>query len=160
MGYAEGMADNTEAAARRRELAMLLRDLSWTIHRRVPEVTGIDPLTSTDLAVLKHVLDAPGMTVTELSRDMALKQSNASAAVRTLTERGLVTRESSPSDRRVSRLFPTDKALDQDEAIADAWAGPIRKALAGLDEPETAALDAAVQALRTLNQSLRSAQGS
>ncbi|MET4060430.1 DNA-binding MarR family transcriptional regulator [Arthrobacter sp. UYP6] len=154
------MADNTEAAARRREVAMLLRDLSWTIHRRVPEVTGVDPLTSTDLAVLKHVLEAPGLTVTELSRRVALKQSNASAAVRTLTDRGLVTRESSQSDRRISRLFPTDRALAQDEAISDAWAGPIRKALAGLDERESAALEEAAQALQALNSLLRSDQSS
>ena len=154
------MADNTEAAARRREVAMLLRDLSWTIHRRVPEVTGVDPLTSTDLAVLKHVLEAPGLTVTELSRRVALKQSNASAAVRTLTDRGLVTRESSQSDRRISRLFPTDRALAQDEAISDAWAGPIRKALSGLDERESAALEEAAQALQALNSLLRSDQSS
>ncbi|WP_258059784.1 MarR family winged helix-turn-helix transcriptional regulator [Arthrobacter sp. ZGTC212] len=152
------MVDNTDAAARRRELAMLLRDLSWTIHRRVPDVTGIEPLTSTDLAVLKHVLEAPGMTVTELSRHMALKQSNTSAAVRTLADRGLVTKESSASDRRISRLFPTDKAMAQDEAIGDAWAGPIRKALAGLDAAQAAALDDAVQALQELNSRLRSDQ--
>ena len=152
------MVDNTEAAARRRELAMLLRDLTWTIHRRVPDLTGIDPLTSTDLAVLKHVLEAPGMTVTELSRHMALKQSNTSAAIRTLADRGLVARESSASDRRISRLFPTEKALAQDEAIGDAWAGPIRKALAGLDAEEAAALDNAVKALQALNSRLRSDQ--
>ncbi len=152
------MSDNTEAAAQRRELAMLLRDLSWTIHRRVPDVSGIERLTSTDLAVLKHVLEAPGMTVTELSRHMTLKQSNTSAAVRTLADRGLVTKESSPGDRRISRLFPTDKALAQDEAISDAWAGPIRKALAGLDAAEAAALDDAVGALQALNSRLRSDQ--
>lgn len=152
------MADNTDAAALRRELAMLLRDLSWTIHRRVPDVSGIDPLTSTDLAVLKHVLEAPGMTVTELSRHMTLKQSNTSAAVRTLVDRGLVTKESTVSDRRISRLFPTDKALAQDEAIGDAWAGPIRRALAGLDPAEAAALNDAVGALQALNIQLRSDQ--
>lgn len=152
------MKDESDTAARRREVAVLLRDLAWTIHRRIPDVTGIDPLASTELAVLKHILEAPGMTVTELSRRMALKQSNTSAAVRVLTERGLVTRESSPVDRRISRLVPTAEALAQDEAIEDAWAGPIRSGLAGLSDKEAQALDAAASALQTLNTVLRSDQ--
>lgn len=152
------MKDESNTAARRREVAVLLRDLAWTIHRRIPDVTGIDPLASTELAVLKHILETPGMTVTELSRRMALKQSNTSAAVRVLTERGLVTRESSPVDRRISRLVPTAEALAQDEAIEDAWAGPIRSGLAGLSDKEAQALDAAASALQTLNSVLRSDQ--
>ncbi|WP_341394458.1 MarR family winged helix-turn-helix transcriptional regulator [Arthrobacter sp. G119Y2] len=152
------MKDESDTAARQREVAVLLRDLAWTIHRRIPDVTGIDPLASTELAVLKHILEAPGLTVTELSRRMALKQSNTSAAVRVLTERGLVTRESSPADRRISRLVPTDEALAQDEAIEDAWAGPIRSGLAGLSDEEGRALDAAASALQSLNAVLRSGQ--
>ena len=152
------MKDESDTAARQREVAVLLRDLAWTIHRRIPDVTGIDPLASTELAVLKHILETPGMTVTELSRRMALKQSNTSAAVRVLTERGLVTRESSPADRRISRLVPTDEALAQDEAIEDAWAGPIRNGLAGLSDEEGRALDAAASALQSLNAVLRSGQ--
>jgi DNA-binding MarR family transcriptional regulator len=153
------MKEESESAARRREVAVLLRDLAWTIHRRVPDVSGIDPLPSTELAVLKHILEAPGMTVTELSRRMALKQSNTSAAVRVLTERGLVTRESSPSDRRISRLVPTPEALAKDEAIEDAWAGPIRSGLAGLSAEEADALGAAASALQALNTLLRTNQG-
>lgn len=152
------MKDDSDTVARRRELAVLLRDLAWTIHRRIPDVTGIDPLASTELAVLKHILEAPGMTVTELSRHMALKQSNTSAAIRVLTERGLVTRESSPADRRISRLIPTEQALAEDEAIEDAWAGPIRNGLAGLSDEEAAALAAAAEALQALNARLRSDQ--
>lgn len=152
------MTEDSETVARRRELAVLLRDLAWTIHRRVPDVTGIAPLPSTELAVLKHILEAPGMTVTELSRHMGLKQSNTSAAVRVLTERGLVTREGSPTDRRISRLIPTEEARAQDEAIEDAWAGPIRSSLAGLSSREAAALDAAGEALQALNSLLRSDQ--
>lgn len=153
------MTEERETAARRREVAILLRDLAWTIHRRIPDVSGIDPLASTELAVLKHVLETPGLTVTELARRMALKQSNTSAAVRVLTERGLVTREGSPTDRRISRLVPTEGALAQDEAIEDAWAGPIRSALAGLTAEEVEALNAAVAPLQRLNSLLRADQG-
>ena len=142
--------DGVPAAAR--EIADLLRDLSWNVHRKAPEITGIEPLPATELAVLKHVLDNPGLTVTELARLIGLKQSNASAAVRTLAERGLVARSSSPTDRRVSLLVPTDEARAQNEAIAHAWAGPIRAGIARLDEDQREALEAASEALVALNR--------
>ena len=83
---------------------------------------------------------------------MGLKQSNASAAVRTLTERGLLTRSGSPTDRRVSHLEPTDEARAQNEAIAAAWSGPIRDGIGQLDEQQRAALEAASDALVALNR--------
>ncbi|MCC3278509.1 MarR family transcriptional regulator [Arthrobacter sp. zg-Y40] len=138
-----------------RSVADLLRDLAWNIHRRAPEITGIDPLPATELALLKHVLDAPGLTVTEVARLMGLKQSNASAAVRTLTERGLLTRSSSPTDRRVSHLVPTEEARAQNEAIAAAWSGPVRAAIEQLDGKQKAALEAASESLGALNRLLQ-----
>ncbi|MCC9144447.1 MULTISPECIES: MarR family transcriptional regulator [unclassified Arthrobacter] len=146
---------NDGVPAAPREIADLLRDLSWNIHRKPPEITGIEPLPSTELAVLKHVLDTPGLTVTELARLMGLKQSNASAAVRTLTERGLVARASSPTDRRVSLLEPTEEARAQNEVIAHAWAGPIRAGIARLDDEQREALEAAAEALVALNRALQ-----
>ncbi|KAD4059851.1 MarR family transcriptional regulator [Arthrobacter yangruifuii] len=146
---------NDGVPAAQRELADLLRDLSWNVHRKAPDITGMDPLPATDLAVLKHVLDAPGLTVTELARVMGLKQSNASAAVRNLTERGLLTRSSSPTDRRVSHLEPTEEARAQNESIAAAWAGPIRAGIAQLDEEQREALEAAGDALAALSRLLQ-----
>ena len=145
---------NDGVPAATREIADLLRDHSWNVHRKPPEITGIEPLPATELAVLKHVLDNPGLTVTELARLIGLKQSNASAAVRTLAERGLVTRSSSPTDRRVSLLVPTEEARAQNEAIAHAWAGPIRAGIAGLDDKQREALEAASEALAALNRIL------
>ncbi|MCC3289740.1 MULTISPECIES: MarR family winged helix-turn-helix transcriptional regulator [unclassified Arthrobacter] len=147
---------NDGAPAATREIADLLRDLSWNIHRKAPEITGIEPLPNTELAVLKHVLDNPGLTVTELARLMGLKQSNASAAVRTLAERGLVTRSGSPTDRRVSLLLPTEEARAQNEVIAHAWAGPIRAGIERLTVEQREALAAASEALVALNRAMQS----
>lgn len=52
----------------------------------------------------------------------------------------------------------TEQALAEDEAIEDAWAGPIRNGLAGLSDEEAAALAAAAEALQALNARLRSDQ--
>lgn len=137
-----------------RELATVLRDLTWTIQRLVPEAAGLDPLPTTELAVLKRVLVSPGSTVTELARHLGMQQSNVSAAVRCLVGRGLVARESDPEDRRVTRLVPTGKSLAEKESIDAVWSGTIRTALARLGDEQVAALEAASEALQVLDRVL------
>lgn len=137
------------------ELAAVLRGLAWTIHRLVPEVAGLDPLPTTELAVIKQVLGSPGITVTELARHLGMQHSNASAAVRGLVERGLVARESSPADRRVTRLVPTGESLAAKESIDTVWSGTIRSAMTQLSSEQVAAIEAASGALQALDQLLR-----
>lgn len=142
----EGAPDN---------VADVLRDLAWTVHRTVPHVAGLEPLPTTELAVLKHVLDSPGITVTELARSVGLRQSNASAAVRVLVERGLVHREPSPTDRRQTLLVTTDRARSDDAVIREAWSGEVRSALSRLDHADVAVIEAASGALDRLDALLR-----
>ena len=59
------------------------------------------------------------MTVSELTTDLGLRQSNASAAVKALADRGLVRRQSSPSDRRLALLHPTEAALKNKDLIEE-----------------------------------------
>lgn len=138
-----------------RELADVLRDLAWTVHRLVPENAGIEPVPVSELAVLKQVLSRPGVTVSDLARSLGMRQSNTSAAVRGLTGRGLVRRESSPDDRRVTRVVPTEKLLAEREIIDSVWSGTIQDAMARLTPEQIEALEAAVDALRTLDRVLR-----
>lgn len=100
----------------------MLRDLAWSIHRRLPATQGLLHLPTTELAVLKEVLDSPGTTVSDLSRTLGLRQPNTSAAVRTLVERGLVTREQSAADRRMTLVGATEalRSLDQVTQAAQA----------------------------------------
>ncbi|WP_017974818.1 MarR family winged helix-turn-helix transcriptional regulator [Actinopolyspora halophila] len=142
------------ASTGQRELATVLRDLAWTIQRLVPEVTGLDPLTNTELAAIKHIQESPGITVTELARQLGMQQSNASAAVRDLVERDLVAREHNPTDRRVTRLVPTERSLAAKDSIDTVWSGTIRTALSRLDHDQVATLHTASGALRALDQAL------
>lgn len=138
----------------RGELATALRDLAWTIQRFAPEAAGLDPLPTTELAVIKHIQASPGMTVTELAKQLGLQQSNASAAVRELAERGLVARERDSADRRMTRLLPTEKSLAAKETINTVWSGAIQDAMTQLSLEQVAALEAASDGLRALNQAL------
>lgn len=141
-----------DAGSAPREVARVLRDLSWTIHRRIPETRGFHALPTTELAILKHVLDDPGVTVTELSRRLGMQPSNTSAAVKALTTKGMLERRPGPDDKRVVMLFVTAAAMKEHDAIATAWQGSIDRALAQLPPEQLAALEAATEALSALDE--------
>jgi DNA-binding MarR family transcriptional regulator len=137
-------------------LGSLLHTLSWTIHRTLPSAAGLDPLPTSELAVLKRIIAEPGVTVSELATALGLRQSNASAAVKALVDRGLVRRKSSPSDRRVALLHPTEAALKNKSLIEEAWSGSISAAMMRLPADQLNAILDAAEALAALDQELRS----
>lgn len=137
------------------ELADVLRELGWTVHRRTPERAGVGPIPTTELALLKQVVDAPGSTVGELAQVLGLRQPNVSAAIRVLADRGLVIKERSPKDRRITLVRPTALGCSEDAAIAAGWAAPIRQALEGLSDEHRTAIEQAREALAALQERLR-----
>lgn len=137
----------------------MLRELAWTVHRRGMHPPGSPGLPVTEIAVLTLVRERPGLSVGEVSRRLDLQQSNASAAVRALVGRALVRREPGAVDRRVTRLFPTEAAEAEHVALAENWAGPVREALRGLEPEHVAAIAAATEALRVLEERIRTDGG-
>lgn len=134
-----------------------LRELAWTIHRHAPERAGVGPIPTTEIAVLKVVVDAPGSTVGDIVTALGLRQPNVSAALRVLGQRGLVEREKDAADGRISRVRPTSLGLEEHRAISDAWAHPVEQAIAALDDEQRRAIAAAGGALRALDTALRQA---
>ena len=100
-------------------------------------------------------METPGATVGELSQTLGLHQPNTSAALRVLVQRGLVARETSPDDRRVSRIVPTELAATEHRAIAEEWAGSVDAVLENLSPEHRAALERALDALQALDRALR-----
>jgi len=141
------------------KVASALREVAWTIHRKAPDRVGLGPSRTTEVALLKQVVEFPGSTVGELAQALGLLQPNASAAVRALVQRELVTRESSETDRRVVRVVATDLGIAEHEAISAAWAAPVDDALEDLDPTQRAALAGAVEALQALQDALRRRAG-
>jgi len=143
----------------RRELADVLRELGWTVHRRAPERAGVGPIPTTEIALLKQVIDSPGATVGELAQALGLRQPNVSAAIRVLADRGLVTKETSATDRRITMVKPTAAGHAEHEAIASGWSSPIVDALASLSEEHQRTLEGATEALAALYDLLRAPRG-
>lgn len=140
----------------RRELAEILRELAWTVHRRAPERAGVGPIPTTELALLKQVIDTPGATVGELAQALGLRQPNVSAAIRVLVSRGLVTKETSQADRRITLVTATPLGRSEHQAIAASWSRPLQQAIAALSEEHQRVLTGAAQALGALHELLRS----
>lgn len=139
----------------RRELADVLRELGWTVHRRAPERAGVGPIPTTEIALLKQVIDCPGSTVGELAQSLGLRQPNTSAAIGVLASRGLVTKETAPDDRRITRVKATPLGESEHRAIAASWSRPLQDAIAALDEGHQRALADATEALEALYELLR-----
>ena len=98
------------------------------------------------------------MTVSGLARDLGMKQSNVSAAVRDLVDRGLVAREANPADRRVHQLVPAEKSLADKDSIEAVWSGAVRTAMTRLAPEQVAAIENASDALRALDEVLHAEQ--
>lgn len=136
-------------------VAVVLRELAWSIHKRTPDAAGVGPLPTTEVALLKQVIDAPGSTVGELSAMLGLLQPNTSAALRVLTKRGFVSRSVDEADRRTARIMPTELGRSKHEAIAAAWARSVESAIAELSPAERHALEAAADAMAALTRIVR-----
>ncbi|MBI3226393.1 MAG: MarR family transcriptional regulator [Mycolicibacterium cosmeticum] len=145
---------------RTRELALGLHDLSWRLSRFGPHLAGLEPLPASELAVLRAVVDQPGLSVSEVAAAVAMRSSNVSAAVRALIDRGLVSKSPHDDDRRISVLHPTPQARTDKHAIDDALSGGVAELLAELPAESVSALLSAAPAIHLLAAALSAAAGS
>ena len=70
---------------------------------------------------LLEVCSNPGISQEALSRQLLLDKSNITRNAATLEEEGYITRSSCPDDRRVLRLYPTEKTLALIPHLTAAW---------------------------------------
>ena len=84
-----------------------------------PLITPVSPL---EALFLRYVDDHPGTSPGVLARDLMVRSSNASAGLRSLERKGLVTRSADRDDARVTRLFVTDDARRGTARVRVEWA--------------------------------------
>lgn len=144
-----------------RRLGSVLHDLSWAV-RQVGERDQTEsdggphpPLPPTEFEVMRYVDRHPGASVGAVAQALALRQSNVSAAVRGLVERGLVGREVDPQDRRITRLVATAHAARRREPVEQGWSRSLADALDALPAADAALVRDAVEPLERLVDVLR-----
>ena len=138
-----------------RDLAVVLYDLAWLLPRTIgAQDAKRDPMPPTELEVMKLLVRRPGLSVTEIARELALQPSNVSTAVRALSERGMVERRAHATDARVARLHPTRAAVSNRRAREQAWGEMLDDYLASLPADDRRILRESVPALRSLADTL------
>lgn len=159
----DGPADRNDdratdrTTARARELAVALHELAWLLPRTLDVLVErrlADPLPSTELEIMRLLVRQPGLTVTDVARELALQTSNASTAIRTLVARNLLERRPDRIDGRVVRLHPTELAIAIRRRRERAWGEALAERLELLDDDVTQRLLNAGPALRVLAEEL------
>ncbi len=76
------------------------------------------------ISYLLHVCACPGISQDKLAQRIYINKSNVARQAAWLEEEGFITRNPSPTDKRVLELYPTEKAkamMPQVHAILDDW---------------------------------------
>lgn len=130
-----------------RVLAVAIQDLARAVRQ---SESGPPRLPATELEIIRYVDAHPGSSVGAVAEALGLQQSNVSAAVRGLVERGLVERTADADDRRVARLRSTALAGRNREVVETGWSRWLQTALAELGTDDAAAVHAAAGPLARL----------
>lgn len=131
------MSDNTLADDVWREMAALVADNRDNWKRAVVERTG---LPFSRIRILGRLARRP-MSVKQIAQAATIDAPAATVAVNDLESRGLVIRETDPSNRRCKMVSLTDTGRDMVQTI-DTTEDPAPDILSGLDEAELKRLQA------------------
>lgn len=133
-----------------RPLAVAILDISFEVRRKTHEGTGVLPLSSGVLDVIRVIERHPGITVAEVAARLGRQLSNVSSQLRELVALGLVTRERDASDKRYVALHPTSESVRIKTLLEGAWAAALATAGDRLEEGDRDRLAAALPALERL----------
>ena len=124
----------------------------WRAHRELDTVRlrqwERSRVTLPQIRVLHHIRATPGITTGELARTLGVTVSTASGLVIKLADRGLVTRTTTPDDRRQAPLHLTEDG----EALVGELAEDGRSFIAGVAELLGDDLPAVTAALERLSE--------
>ena len=87
---------------------LIRRAHQWAVSIFAEEVAGLD-ITPMQFAVLKALLDEPGLDQVTLAAHVAFDAATSGAVLARLEAKGRIRREPDPKDRRRRRLWLTDE---------------------------------------------------
>lgn len=98
--------------------------------KQFDELSEKENLTKLEIAIIGFLANNPAFnTAKDIERIRKFKKSNISTAVDNLNNRGLLTKEVSKSDRRITNLYLTSIANNIVEAIKKFKVGSLKKFL-------------------------------
>lgn len=124
------------------ELATI--EIGHAIGRLAHVASGCDT-TGPQQHLMRTLVRAGGMRSSELADSLHIQPSAVTATVDRLVARGLVTRESDESDRRVVRVVPTAEGVAESRRVEETVRGYLRELLTALDDDELEGLVASFE---------------
>jgi len=135
----------------RSEIRDLLRQVNRHMHEHFRLAFRDAQLPPHAFFMLRHLIKNPGVTVSELSRQLDVAKSHISKTIDTLARQGSVEKRPDECDQRMVRLYATPSAAEQVAAcevrVQTAWTEMVE----GVPPAE---LDTVVRGLRILLEAL------
>ena len=144
-----GIPDDVQRAAA--EIDQHLHAVRQTLLRPVWHEIARSRLTGPQLAVLRTVVGADGISLKELSREVGLAHSTVSAIVDRLVHRGLIRRKADPRDGRVTKLVVSAQVRTWiRDKLPLIKTNPLASGLSRASRSEKSAIIAGLRALRRI----------
>lgn len=105
-------------------------------------------LTVRQASLLQEVCNTPGISQDTLARRVCLNKSVVARQLAALEENGFVERPTCQKDKRITRLYPTEKALQLQPQLQAIWADCEHFLTEGMTEEEVATLESLLGRLR------------
>ena len=118
--------DVTAADEALSDLADLILNVGRLVRTRTPEGPEVLPLTKTERQIMRVVDLYPGSAPSEIARRTRLQRTNVSTALRSLEDKGMISRAAGTG--RGIAVHPTERAAANLRVLRAGWA----RELAGL----------------------------
>ncbi len=135
-------------AESRKEVAWELAETSRMLRRQFNRHAASIGATSAQWRAMFMLSREPGMKQVELAERLDVEPITAGRTIDRLEEAGLAERRRDPVDRRVWRIYLTDKADPLIERLKVVAEQVLAGALAGIDAAEVAAMRRALARIR------------
>lgn len=109
--------------SRASSLYSLIKDIFFLLDDGDRRLIGEYDLTVSRFYILYHLGEKPGLSISELSREMFCDKSNATRLIRSMEEEGLVSRQPHPTDGRALSVYLTPAGAAK---RAEVWEAHVR----------------------------------
>ena len=120
-------------------IGFFLSRSSWAMKQHVNRLlkeAGMGEISMGFIGVLLDLYRADGQTITELGERVNLEKSTMTGLIDRMARAGLVTRESDPADRRVLRIWLTERGKKVQTGVAKVLAKSYQDLTRGIAEKD------------------------
>jgi DNA-binding MarR family transcriptional regulator len=76
-------------------------------------------LTNMQYVVLECLWHSEGLTLSETGKQLSIDKATLSGVIERMAESGWIRKEKDPKDKRIYRLFPSEKSIELKEQLVD-----------------------------------------